>query len=107
MLTVNPSLNPALAAYAQALGRARNGVPDPDPADNPAPTFTAVLRESLTNAVAKGRAGEQQTAEALVGEADLQSVVEAVNAAEMSLRTVTAIRDRMISAYQDVMRMPI
>jgi flagellar hook-basal body complex protein FliE len=30
-----------------------------------------------------------------------------VNAAEMTLETVVAIRDRVIAAYQDIMRMPI
>ena len=38
---------------------------------------------------------------------DLVDVVSAVNAAEMSLETVVAIRDKVIAAYQDILRMPI
>jgi flagellar hook-basal body complex protein FliE len=34
-------------------------------------------------------------------------VVAAVHAAEITLQTVVAVRDRMISAYQDILRMPI
>jgi flagellar biosynthetic protein FliQ len=34
-------------------------------------------------------------------------VVEAVNAAELTLQTVVAVRDRMIAAYQEILRMPI
>ena len=37
----------------------------------------------------------------------LQDVVEAVTEAELSLQKVTAVRDRVISAYQEIMRMPI
>jgi flagellar hook-basal body complex protein FliE len=33
--------------------------------------------------------------------------VEAVNAAEITLQTVVALRDRMISAYQEILRMPM
>ena len=43
----------------------------------------------------------------MVGQANLQDVVEAVNAAEVTLQTVVAVRDRMIAAYQDIIRMPI
>ena len=42
-----------------------------------------------------------------MGTANLTDVVEAVTAAEMTLETVVAMRDRMMSAYQEIMRMPI
>jgi flagellar hook-basal body complex protein FliE len=47
------------------------------------------------------------SADAMVGKADLQQVVEAVTAAELGLSTVTAVRDRVVAAYQEIMRMPI
>ena len=47
------------------------------------------------------------TAKAVVGEADLVEVVTAVNSAEMALQTVVTVRDRVISAYQEILRMPI
>jgi flagellar hook-basal body complex protein FliE len=34
-------------------------------------------------------------------------VVQAVSRAELALQTTTAIRDRVVSAYQEIMRMPI
>jgi flagellar hook-basal body complex protein FliE len=34
-------------------------------------------------------------------------VVLAVSRAEMALQTATTLRDKVVSAYQDVMRMPI
>ena len=54
-----------------------------------------------------GHKGETQATQAVAGQANLQDVVEAVNAAELTLQTVVAVRDRMISAYQDIIRMPI
>jgi flagellar hook-basal body complex protein FliE len=34
-------------------------------------------------------------------------VVTAVSNAEMTLQTVVAVRDRVLNAYQEIMRMPI
>lgn len=45
--------------------------------------------------------------QAVAGQADLVDVVTAVSNAEMVLETVTTVRDRVISAYQEIMRMPI
>ena len=53
------------------------------------------------------RSGEDASARAVTGEAELTEVVQAVTAAEVTLETVVAVRDRMISAYQEIMRMPI
>jgi len=47
------------------------------------------------------------SAQAVTGEADLTDVVAAITSAELTLQTVVAVRDRLISAYQEIMRMPI
>ncbi len=70
-------------------------------------SFAAFLRTQLASAEAALRAGETVSSQGLVGKADVQSVVEAVTAAEMTLKEVTAIRDRVVAAYQEIMRMPI
>jgi flagellar hook-basal body complex protein FliE len=41
------------------------------------------------------------------GKADLVDVVTSVASAETSLETVMSIRDQVISAYQEILRMPI
>jgi flagellar hook-basal body complex protein FliE len=51
--------------------------------------------------------GEKMQAEAVIGKADLTDVVEAVTNAELTLQTVVALRDKMLAAYQEIMRMPI
>jgi flagellar hook-basal body complex protein FliE len=47
------------------------------------------------------------TAAAAAGEAELLDVVTAVSAAEISLETVVAVRDEVVRAYQEILRMPI
>ena len=53
------------------------------------------------------RQGETMAAKQITGQADIVDVVNAVNAAEMSLDTVVAVRDKVIQAYQSIMNMPI
>ena len=51
--------------------------------------------------------GEAASLQAVTGKADLTQVAAAVNNAEIALQTVIAVRDRVIPAYQDIMKMPI
>jgi flagellar hook-basal body complex protein FliE len=53
------------------------------------------------------KAAEGQMVAQAQGKAQLIDVVTAVSSAEQSLNTVMAIRDQVISAYQEIMRMPI
>lgn len=100
------SLAPALGAYAKAAEGIDGGAGQA-PGKAPGGSFAAILDQTLSNAVETGERGENLTNQALTGQASLQEVIEAVNTAELSLQTVVAVRDRMISAYQEIMRMPI
>ncbi len=101
------TLGQALAAYMDALTRHR---PDPGPAEEPpsnAPNFGALVRRELSSAVDSLAHGEATAVAGLAGKASIQEVVEAVSSAELSLQKVTAVRDRVIAAYQEIMRMPV
>lgn len=52
-------------------------------------------------------AGEQAARQAMLGEGDVQAVVEALTATELALETAVAVRDRVVEAYQEILRMPI
>ena len=43
----------------------------------------------------------------VAGRGDIVDVVTAIAAAETQLQTVIAVRDQVISAYQEILRMPI
>jgi flagellar hook-basal body complex protein FliE len=61
----------------------------------------------MTDAVSASKHAESQMAAQVAGKAELVDVVTAISAAEASLETVMAVRDQVISAYQEIMRMPI
>jgi flagellar hook-basal body complex protein FliE len=98
------SLSPALTAYAQAAERLKQPGAS---GEAPAASFGGLLEKVLGDAVDAGRKSEAAATQAVLGQASLQDVVEAVNAAEITLQTVVAVRDRMINAYQEIIRMPI
>lgn len=71
------------------------------------PGFGDLVKKAATDSMTTLRAGEKASAEAVAGNADLTDVVEAVTAAELTLQTVVAVRDRLLTAYQEIMRLPI
>ncbi len=99
------------SAYAQTAQRLREAA---TPAaggggevQTAASAFGAMLGNEIGGAVQGLRSAEKQSIDGLTGRAGLQNVVEAVSAAELGLQKVTAVRDRVIAAYQEIMRMPI
>lgn len=68
--------------------------------------FSQVLAEVGT-AIDRLKAAEATSISAIESRASIHQVVESVVAAEQSLHTVLAIRDKMVSAYQAVAQMPI
>jgi flagellar hook-basal body complex protein FliE len=69
--------------------------------------FSDALREATESAVSSLREGEAQSLQAAAGTADINDVVMAVGKAEMTLQTVVTLRDKVIGAYQEILRMPI
>jgi flagellar hook-basal body complex protein FliE len=70
-------------------------------------TFSDLVGGALQSAISSGYNSEAVSARALAGKADITDVVTAVANAEMALNTVVTVRDRVISAYQDIIKMPI
>jgi flagellar hook-basal body complex protein FliE len=102
--------DPTASLRAAPAGIAQSPRPTPAAAPGakpPAASFGDLLEQVLTEAVDAGRKSEAQASQAVAGGANLQQVVEAVNAAEVTLQTVVAVRDRIIGAYQEIMRMPM
>lgn len=95
----------AIAAYANPAGRLTGtGMA---PREAAATSFGDVLEETAREAVGTLRKSEDLSALAAIGKADLTDVVQAVTNAEVTLQTVTTVRDRVVSAYQEILKMPI
>lgn len=69
--------------------------------------FGATLQQAMQNAVDTGHQADRQAMTALSGGGNLTDVVTALSRAELTLQTATAIRDRVVQAYQDIVKMPI
>lgn len=96
----------AVAAYTNAAGKGLDSGLKPRSSD-PAKGFGAMVEDAAKAAVEVGQASEDTAARAIAGNADINEVVTAVSNAEVTLQTVLAVRDRVIQAYQDIIRMPI
>ena len=73
----------------------------------PAGGFGDILKSAMSDVMKSTKNAETQMAAQVHGKAELVDVVTAISAAETSLETVMAVRDQVISAYQEIMRMPI
>jgi flagellar hook-basal body complex protein FliE len=72
-----------------------------------APSFADLLQDAAQEAKGTLQHSEAVGLQSLTKEAGLTEVVTAVSSAEVTLRTVVAVRDRLVQAYQEVMKMPI
>jgi flagellar hook-basal body complex protein FliE len=69
--------------------------------------FGAMVEGLVTGTADQMRAAEKASAMQVAGKGDLIDVVTAIGAAETALDTMVAVRDRVVSAYTDIMRMQI
>jgi flagellar hook-basal body complex protein FliE len=99
----------ALSAYANAanpLG-ALDGRDRASPAEDGGNDFASVLKDAAKVAIGTAKGAEQASMSAIAGKADIREVVAAVANAEMTLETVVNVRDKVINAYNEILRMPI
>jgi flagellar hook-basal body complex protein FliE len=71
------------------------------------PSFSQLVDNAVSQAVQTSRQAEAQMTAQAQGKADLIDVVTAVSSAQTSLQTMVAVRDQVISAYQQIMSMQI
>jgi flagellar hook-basal body complex protein FliE len=99
------AIDPVSAARAyQEAARATNsgGVQGGDSVD-----FGGLVQEAIRQAGASANVAESQAMSVAAGQGNIVDVVTAIAAAETQLQTVIAVRDQVIQAYQEILRMPI
>ena len=69
--------------------------------------FDAVFKQVTTDAIGSLKAGEAASISAIQGKESTRHVVEALMSAELAMQTAVAIRDKVVQAYQEVVRMSI
>ena len=70
-------------------------------------SFSSVLQEAIGSVEAMGKKSDAQATAAANGKANMVDVVTAVSETEVAIDAVVAVRDKIIAAYEDIMKMPI
>jgi flagellar hook-basal body complex protein FliE len=100
-------MNPMLAAQAYSAIQGGGAPAAGASAPTAAPGFGEMLNNVMGDMTQATKAAEGQMAQSVRGQGSLIDVVTAVSSAEAQLETVIAVRDQVIAAYQEIMRMPI
>lgn len=69
--------------------------------------FGGLVRDAVNNVVQGGREADKMALGLVQGKADVVDVVTAIAETEVALETMVTVRDRVIAAYEEIMRMPI
>jgi flagellar hook-basal body complex protein FliE len=71
------------------------------------PDFAALLQQGVGNVLEAGARADTQSMNLVSGNANVVDVVTAISETEIALETLVTVRDKVISAYEEIMRMPI
>jgi len=98
-------INQAINAYSQAIKDVAGGGSS-DKVSNRS-EFADMVKGKVGAAIAENKQAERLSIAAVAGKADLTEVVTAVAEAELTVKTAVAIKDKVITAYKEILRMPI
>jgi len=102
-----PTASAAANAYA-ALAKLTSPVAGATrPGEGGDGSFGSMLRNALGSVMDSGRNADAQTRAAASGNANIVDVVSAVAETEVAIETLVSVRDKVIAAYEEIMRMPI
>jgi flagellar hook-basal body complex protein FliE len=71
------------------------------------PSFGAMVKEAVSALSKTTHNSDMQTQAAANGKANMVDVVTAVAESEVAIDTLVSVRDKVISAYEEIMKMPI
>ena len=69
--------------------------------------FADLVKSALEEAKRIGERSENMSIQGIRDNADLNAVITAVAEAEVTLQTVVSVRDKVIDAYKEILRMSI
>jgi flagellar hook-basal body complex protein FliE len=70
-------------------------------------SFGAMLKGALGSVVEAGHKSDAQARALATGKANIVDVVTAVAETETAVSALVSVRDRVVQAYDDIMKMPI
>ena len=90
----------SIAKMTSGLGKAGGGGGAPE-------SFGDLVKQALAAVNDAGQKSDTQAKALANGKGDMVNVVTAVAETETAISAVVAVRDKVISAYEEIMRMPI
>lgn len=106
MSNVDVGIANAINAYNSAA-RGESRTADAGNAGVANDDFATLVRSAIDEAVKIGERSENLSINAINDRADLSQVVTAVAEAEVTLQTVVTVRDKVLEAYKEIIRMPM
>ncbi len=105
------TFNAATSAYGQAQKLISNAGEqsklDANPVSGEGGGFAQALQDNLSSIVESGKVADATSMEMINGGGNVVDVVTAIAEAEIAIESMVTIRDRVIKAYEEIMRMPI
>jgi flagellar hook-basal body complex protein FliE len=92
----------SLARIADASGGLGKAV-----GETQGPSFGALLKDAIGSVLEAGKASDAQQRAMVAGKANIVDVVTAVSETEVAVEAMVSVRDKVIAAYEEIMRMPI
>ena len=69
--------------------------------------FGDMVKDAMSKVMSTARASDGQAQTMAAGKANVVDVVTAVAESEVAVDALVAVRDRVIAAYEEIMKMPI
>jgi len=104
MMTAMAAAKAYAAVQKEATGKLDGGL---KAGAEQGPSFSELVKSAVTDAVHASRNAETKMIGQAQGKVELVDAVTAISSAQASLQTVMAVRDQVISAYQQILQMPI
>jgi flagellar hook-basal body complex protein FliE len=104
--------SPTVAANAYAslsrLTDPASGLTKSSAQDGPSgPNFGDLVKEAIGSLTQAARASDAQSQAMAAGKANIVDVVTAVAETEVAIDTLVSVRDKVVQAYEEIMKMPI
>jgi flagellar hook-basal body complex protein FliE len=96
----------AYAALAR-MGEQTKGLAGDAAAQGGGPDFGAMLKDAMDGVTAAGHKSDVQANAVAMGKANMIDVVTAVAESETAVQAMVSVRDKVIAAYEEILRMPI
>jgi len=75
--------------------------------DSAGPSFGALVKDAIGSVIESGKKSDGQSQAMAAGKANIVDVATAVTETEVAIEAMVSVRDKVIAAYEEILKMPI